>query len=178
MIEWVPIAQIASSIVAAFGLLLSACALLATAYQMRRTRLTGDLQALQKFSEEANNREAAFATAETDDDRRHAFNELLNFLELYACAYNSGLIIGEGAKAIIRHKLEDSYIELDAAKHWHPEIAVALDRSTTFAELRKFIAGHRIEVDERKAEFSRHAAAAPPDEPRLQLPSGDPDSRR
>lgn len=110
---------------------------------------------LQKFSEDANKREAALAEARTDDARAHAFNEFMNFLELYACAYNNGLVIGRGSKDIIRHKLEDSYIELDAAREWHPHIVKVLDRSTTFVELTKFIHRHAKEVEGRKAERSR-----------------------
>jgi hypothetical protein len=159
--DWVEVAQVTSGIVAACGLMLTACGLGVTAWQMRRTRLVADLQALQKFSESANNQETALADARKKDDtaRSHAFNELLNFLELYACAYNHGLIIGPGSKKIIRHKLEDSYIELDHAKEWHPQIAKALDRSTTFAELSEFIRRHRKEIDQRIAERSRRSDA-------------------
>jgi hypothetical protein len=153
--EWVEIAQVASSIIAACGLLLTACGLGMTAWQMRRTRLTADLQALQKFSEDANKQEATLADAKSDDARLHVFNEFLNFLEIYACAYNNGLVIGRGSKEIIRHKLEDSYIELDAAKEGRAHIAKALDRSTTFAELTTLIRRHRKEVDRRKAERLR-----------------------
>jgi hypothetical protein len=152
--DWAESAQVASSAIAACGLLLAACGLGITAWQMRRTRRTADLQALQKFSEDANKREGALADA-ADDRRLHAFHEFMNFLELYACAYNNGLVIGRGSRDIIRHKLEDSYIELEAAKEWHPYVAGALDRSTTFAELAKFIQRHRKEVDQRRAERER-----------------------
>ena len=145
-------AQLASTIIAAIGLLLTAGGLIFTACQMRRTRRTSDLQALQKFYEDANKREAELADAKTDDARIHAFNEFMNFLELYASAYNNGLVVGRGSRDIIRHKLEDSFIELDAAKQWHPHIEKALDRSTTFIELRRLIERHRAEVDRRRAE--------------------------
>jgi hypothetical protein len=72
---------------------------------MSRTRRTSDLQALQKLSEDANKREAALmeARSKSEDAWRHALVEFLNFLELYACAYNNGLVIGRGGKDIIRH---------------------------------------------------------------------------
>jgi hypothetical protein len=143
--EWVGFVQVATTVIAATGLFL-------TAWQMGRTRRTSDLQALQKFSEEANAREAALAAATTDESRLHAFNEFLNFLELYACAYNNRLVIGRGGKDIIRHKLEDSYIELDATKQGHPHIANAFDRATTFVELTKLIRRHHKEVERRKAQ--------------------------
>jgi hypothetical protein len=157
--EWVPVAQLVSGISAATGLFLTACSLTFTGFQMRRSRRTADLQALQKFADDANKREAALAEAATEQARLHAFNEFLNFLELYSSAYNHGLIIGRGSKEIVRHKLEDSYIELDAAKAWHSHIATALDRSNTFAELTKLISRHRKEVDQRKAERDRHAVS-------------------
>lgn len=141
--EWVEVAQMAGTVIAAAGLLL-------TALQLSRTRRTADLQAIQKFSEDANKREATLVDAKSDDERRRAFVEFLNFLELYACAYNNGLVLGNGSKDIVRHKLLDSYIELDGAKEWHPQIAAALDRPTTFSELTKLVTRHRAEIRQRR----------------------------
>lgn len=126
-----------------------------TALTISRSRRTADLQALQKFSDDANNREAALAKASTDADRHHAFNELMNFLELYSCAYNDGLIAGRASTKIVRLKLIDSFIELDAAKLWHPHIGKAIDRTSTFIEFANFIASNRPEVEKRKAEKMR-----------------------
>jgi hypothetical protein len=145
--EWLGVAQLVSSAVAACGLVL-------TAWQMRRTRRVADLQALQKFFETANEHEAALASNSDDPEKqKHVFNEFLNFLEVYASAHNNRLF-GKGGEAMVRHKLEDSYIELDAAAGWHPLIAAALDRSTTFDELRTFVRRHRREIEARKAERS------------------------
>jgi hypothetical protein len=123
--DWIPYVQLAGVFFAGVGLFF-------TGFQTLRSRRTTDLQTLQKFSDDANEREAALAQAEGDQARRHAFNEFFNFLELYACAYNRGLINGRAIDEIVRHKLEDCYIELDAAKEWHPHVAAALDRSTTY----------------------------------------------
>jgi hypothetical protein len=150
--DWVPVAQFVAAACAVGGLLF-------TAFTIGRSRRTADLQALQKFSDDTNAREAALAEAQTDSARLHAFNEFLNFLELYACAYNHRLIIGGGSKKIVRHKLIDSFIELDAAKQWHPHVGKAIDRYSTFIELRKFINSHRMEVEQRKAERN-HALTA------------------
>jgi hypothetical protein len=122
-----------------------------TAWSIGRSRRTADLQALQKFVDDANKREAAFAEATTDSERLHAFNELLNFLELYTCAYNNHLFIGRGSKMLVRHKLEDCFIELDAATAWRPHIDNAVDRYSTFAELTKFVKANRVEIEHRKA---------------------------
>jgi hypothetical protein len=145
---------VVSSICAAIGLLLTSVGLMVNACGLSRSRRTADLQALQKFSEDANKREAALWD-EDEASRLHAYNEFLNFLELYACAYNNGLIIGRGSQEIVRHKLEDSFIELDAANDWHSHIAAALDRTTTLAEFTKFVSRHRDEIDQRKAERNR-----------------------
>ena len=128
-----------------------------TAWQMSRTRRSSDLLALQKFHEEASKRESALTEAKSTGEEawRHAFIEFLNFLEVYACAYNNRLIIGRGSKDIIRHKLEDCFIEVEAAKDLHPHIAAAVDRATTFAELKKLIRDHRNEVDLRRGERAR-----------------------
>jgi hypothetical protein len=154
--DWVPIAQIASSIVAACGLLLTACGLGATAWQMRRTRIAADLQALQKFFDITNEREAALiaAAGKTEAERTYAFNEFLNFLELYAFAYNRGLF-GRGSEELVRHKLADSYNVLDEVKGWHSQIERAIDTSTTMIEFRKFRESNRDEIEIRAGERKR-----------------------
>jgi hypothetical protein len=117
--DWLGIAQFVSSAVAACGLVL-------TGWRMRRTRRVADLQALQIFFESANEHEMALARSGDDAQMQtHAFNEFLNFLEVYASAHNRKLF-GKGGKAMVRHKLEDCYIELNAAAEWHPLIAAAV----------------------------------------------------
>jgi hypothetical protein len=139
------------------GVACAAIGLALTALSIGRSRRTADLQALQKFADDANKREAALAEAETDDARLHAFNELLNFLELYASAYNNRLVIGRGSKKIVRHKLEDCFIELEAATAWRPHIGRAVDRFSTFDEITKSTAAHRREIEQRKLERERTA---------------------
>lgn len=129
-----------------------------TAWQMVRSRRVADLQALQKFFDGLSEREAALAQARDDAAAQtHAFNEFLNFLEVYASAHNRKLV-GSGSEEMVRHKLEDSYIELAEAKDWHPLIERALDRSTTFGEIVEFIRRHRKEIAQRRAERSRRVA--------------------
>lgn len=150
--DWLEVAQLLSSVAAACGLFLAAV-------QVRRARMTGDLQSLEKFFEGVFEREAALAKAADDADKqRHAFNVLLDFLEVYASAHNKKLF-GRGSEEMVRHKLEDSIIELEAATEWHPLIGAALDRSTTFIELRRFIEKHRAEVEGRRAERALHKSA-------------------
>ena len=98
-------------------------------------------------------------TREDAVEQRRAFIELLTFLEIHASAHNSNLF-GSGSENMVRHKLEDSAIELGAAEAWHSLIEEAGDRSTTFAELVAFMARHRPEIDERKAERERKAEQA------------------
>jgi hypothetical protein len=78
----------------------------------------------------------------------------LDFLEVYASAHNKKLF-GRGSEEMVRHKLEDSYLELEAAESWHGVIERAIDRSTTFAELTKFISIHKKEIEQRRAERKR-----------------------
>jgi hypothetical protein len=153
--DWVPVAQVASGISAAAALILTSCALVFTGLQTRRSRRTADLQALQRFADDANKREAALADPQDDKSREHAFNEFLNFLELYACAYNNRLFIGRGGKRLVRHKIIDSYVELEAARPWHGQFIKALDRATTFFELEKLIRRHRKEVERRREQMIR-----------------------
>ena len=149
---WVEAAQVGSAIAAAIGLFV-------TAYSVYRSRMVGDLQALQEFLKNVTEREGALLQAPSDDARRQAFNEFMNFLEVYAGAYNRGLF-GWGSEKLVRHKLEDSYIELDQSPHSKDKVQKAVDRSTTFIEFRKFVTRHRPEIDSRAAERAKAAAAA------------------
>jgi hypothetical protein len=147
--DWLPLAQFVAAISAVGGLFF-------TAFSVSRSRRSSDLQTLQQFSDDTNARERALAEAKSNGDYRHAFNEFLNFLELYACAYNDGLIIGRGSKKIVRHKLIDSFIELEAAQQLHADIGEAIDRRSTLIELRKFKRRFRKEYKQRKAERERN----------------------
>jgi hypothetical protein len=147
-VTWVEGAQIASSVFAG-------CGLFVTAYQASRGRAVADLQALQKFFDGVQEREGELHDAGDDPrQQRRAFNELLAFLEVHASAHNKHLF-GAGSEEMVRHKLEDSVIELEAAKDWHSLIEDAQDRCTTFAELLRFIAHHKPEIERRKAERTR-----------------------
>src|SRR5690606_16682339 len=106
---------------------------------MRRNRLTIDLQVAQKFFEMANEHERKLATTKGEPAKwRFAFNEFLNFLEINCGAYNRRQF-GRGCRDIIRHKLEDNYIALQSNPNCHALVAEAIDRSSTFLELRRFI---------------------------------------
>jgi hypothetical protein len=156
--DWVPIAQLAGGIIAAAGLIVSSCALWFNGEQLRRSRRTADLQALQKFADDATKREASLAEAEDDRSREHAFNEFLNFLELYSCAYNNRLFNGlVGSEDLVRHKIIDSYLELEAATEWHDQVIRALDRATTFIELKKLVGDNTGEADERREQMKYKA---------------------
>jgi hypothetical protein len=122
-------------------------------WQIGRTRRVADLQALQKFFETANAHEAALAKATDCANRMHAFYEFLNFLEVYASAHNNGLF-GPGSEKMVRHKLEDGIIELLQSPSWHPIIQQALDRKTTFDEIRKFRKKYQKEITGRTKERS------------------------
>ena len=151
--DWLEVAQLVSSAAAA-------CGLFVAAFQLRRARMIADLQSLQKFFEGVFQREADFAMAGDDAARqRHAFNVLLDFLEVHASAHNRKLF-GRGSEEMVRHKLEDSVLELEAAEDWHPVIEAALDRSTTFIELRKFMQKYRAEIALRRSERSHHHGTA------------------
>jgi hypothetical protein len=153
--DWLEIAQLVSSTAAAAGLFL-------TFWQMLRARRVADLQALQRFFDSANEREAALATASDATAQTYAFNELLSFVEVYASAHNRKLF-GSGSEEIVRHKLEDCIIELEAAQEWRALIDAATDRTRTFVETRKFMRRYRHELDLSRAEraLKRRASQDP-----------------
>jgi hypothetical protein len=154
--DWVEVAQVTTSIVAACGLVLTACGLGATAWQMRRARMTADLQALQKFFDNTIEREAALIAVrgKSEGERQFAFNEFLSFLELYAFAHNRNLF-GASSESLVRHKLADSFNVLNQMKEWHTQIEEAIDTSTTMIEFSKFRERHRNEIEQRAEERRR-----------------------
>lgn len=125
---------------------------------MQRGRQTADLQVLQKFFETANKHEYELVHAKDVAAWEYAFYEFLNFLEIHCAAYNRKQF-GPGSKELVRHKLEDCFIELDGNQHCHPMITKAIDRTSTFLEFRMFVQRNRNEIDTRAAQRAVHKAA-------------------
>jgi hypothetical protein len=126
-VTWAESAQIASGICAAIGLTF-------VGWQLWRTRQARALEALQKFIEEMNRREAALRDA---TDKRHALIEFLNFLEVYAAASRTRLVSGV-AREFIDDKLIDSIVILQQSAHWHETIADSINSEIVYKYLRTF----------------------------------------
>lgn len=131
--EYVSYAQIGSSLAAAVGLGL-------TAWQLWRARTVATLQSLQEFFKASNEREAALAEAE--DDKRHAFIEFMNFLEVYSAAANGGLLTGVTLE-FANDKLIDSVVVLMQFGYWHDVIDRSVTGPTTYLHLRRFVRRHK-----------------------------------
>jgi len=114
------------------------------------------LQSLQEFSKASNEREAALAEAE--DDKRHAFVEFMNFLEVYSAAANGGLLSGVTLE-FVNDKLIDSIVVLMQLGHWHDTIETSVTGPTTYEHLRKFIRRHKKTIDSRYAAAEADAPA-------------------
>ena len=117
-----------------------------TAWQLWRARTVATLQSLQEFSKASDEREAALAEAE--GDKRHAFIEFMNFLEVYSAAANGGLLTGVTLE-FVDDKLIDSIVLLMQLGHWHDVIEGSVTGPTTFAHLRQFIRRHKKTIDGR-----------------------------
>jgi hypothetical protein len=139
--DYVPYAQIGSSLAAAVGLVL-------TAWQFRRTRSVAALQSLQEFFKASNEREAALAEAQ--GDKRHAFIEFMNFLEVYSAGANDGLLTGVTLE-LVNDKLIDSIVVLMQLGHWHDAIESSITSPITYKHLRKFIGRHKKTIEGRYA---------------------------
>jgi hypothetical protein len=139
--DYVPYAQIGSSFAAAVGLVL-------TAWQLWRARAVTTLQSLQEFFKASNEREAALVEAE--GDKRHAFIEFMNFLEVYSAAANERLLSGVTLE-LVNDKLIDSIVVLMQLGHWHDAIEGSVTGPTTYKHLRKFIRRHKKIIDGRYA---------------------------
>jgi hypothetical protein len=139
--DYVPYAQIGSSLAAAVGLGL-------TAWQFWRSRAVATLQSLQEFFKASNERESALAEAQ--GDKRHAFIEFMNFLEVYSAAANGRLLTGVTLE-LVNDKLIDSIVVLMQLGHWHDAIEGSVTGPTTYVHLRQFIRRHKKTIDGRYA---------------------------
>jgi hypothetical protein len=121
--------------------------------------MVATLQSLQEFFKASNEREAALAEAE--GDKRHAFIEYMNFLEVYSAAANGGLLTGITLE-LVNDKLIDSAVVLMQLGHWHEVIDGSFTGPTTYAHLRRFIGRHKRTVDGRfmAVEGARRLASA------------------
>lgn len=137
--DYVPYAQIGSSFAATVGLAL-------TAWQLWRNRAVATLQSLQEFFKASNEREAELAKAE--GDKRHAFIEFMNFLEVYSAAANGSLVTGVTLE-LVNDKLIDSIVVLMQLGFWHDAIEGSVTGPTTYVHLRRFIRRHKKTIDGR-----------------------------
>jgi Mg/Co/Ni transporter MgtE len=146
--------------VAAVGQLIAALAavggLLFVGRQIRDARKTADLTALFEFLKDITKREDRFLNA-ASGEKRQAFNELLNFLEVTAAADNNNLF-HKTTRTIVIDKICTSIAEIQEAPSWHNEICFAVRSSTTFVELRKFMERNRKAISDRVVELRSKAA--------------------
>jgi alpha-beta hydrolase superfamily lysophospholipase len=140
--DWTRISAIGQAAAAAISML----ALVGLYFQIRMTRKSADLQALQDFVRNADQREDRLLDAETDSKRDQAFNEFLNFLETSAGALNNNLF-PKTTKQFVREKVRDSIATIQAVQIWHAKFEQAITTDTTFAEIARFMRRYRADID-------------------------------
>jgi|GEM_PF-4265352 len=146
------IGQVIAAGAAAFGLIF-------VGRQIRDARKTADLHALQEFLRGVTEREDRVLTADSNEKKRQAFNEFLNFLEVNAAADNKDLY-PKTTSSIVVDKLCTSIAEIQEAPAWHDQICEAVRSSTTFVELGKFMKRNRTAINVRVAELRSKAAVS------------------
>lgn len=115
-----------------------------TAWQIHVAAKTNSLQSLEKFFDRVTEREHAFIAAPNDASREQAFNEFLNFLEIYAAASNKGLVTGVAAE-MIDEKIVDSFVMIELFPQWHGKLVKAITSHSTLMQLRKFLARWKVQ---------------------------------
>ncbi len=103
LVPWVPWVQVASGLAASVSAFVACVTTIFVVVQFVRLRRTSALQALQDFTKTITERERAIVRASDTEERRLAFWELVNFLEMNAAAYNGGLYIGPAAEIVRTH---------------------------------------------------------------------------
>jgi hypothetical protein len=140
--DWTRVSAIGQAAAAAVSML----ALIGLYFQIRMTRKSADLKALQDFVQNADQREDRLLDAATDEKRDQAFVEFLNFLETSAGALNDGLFPKTTSK-FVREKVRDSIATIQGVSPWHVKFEQAITTDTTFAELAKFMKRNRADID-------------------------------
>ncbi len=86
-------------------------------------------------------------------ERRFAFNELMNFLELYAFVDNKKMLV-KSSRPLISEKIADSLVVVERSE-WGGEVEKAITTSDTFKELGLFALRHKRLLKKRRAEADR-----------------------
>jgi len=136
------VGQAAAAIVSAIGLALSAIGLFLVWSQLKVAKKTADLHALQEFLEAASEQEKRLLSAETEEEKRHNFNEFMNFLEINAAAVNDNLYPKTAYKLVV-DKLCSSIAVIEAEPWCCDQIKTSITHSSVFLELRKFYGRNR-----------------------------------
>lgn len=140
--DWTRISAIGQAAAA----IIAAIALVGLYFQLRMTRKSTDLKALQDFVQNADQREDRLLDAATNEKRDQAFIEFLNFLETSAGALN-GNLFPKTTKKFVREKVRDSIATIQGLQPWHVKFEQAITTDTTFAELAKFMKRNRADID-------------------------------
>jgi hypothetical protein len=155
--EATKIAPVASALFACVAAFIAAVSAAIACLQIALARRTAVIQVLQTFDKAASDREASLSLAADEVTKDHAFNELMNFLELYAGICNRKLVTGL-ARQLVQDRLIDSVVVIERAKAWHQAIDDAVFHETTFVELRTFLRRNRKEFDKRRVAAQKRAA--------------------
>ena len=139
MADYVPYAQITSTLAAATAMSL-------TSLQLYRNRAVSTLQTLTEFLKASTERHEAFAQA--TEGRQNAFNEFMEFLEVHSGASNGRLIAGV-AREIVNDKLTDAIVLLRNTDEWRVAMKNTDGGRETYKHLRRFKKLHRKAIDKR-----------------------------
>jgi hypothetical protein len=135
------------------------------AFQLLLSRRTAALQVLQSFDKAATEREAAIMAASDAAKRTYAFNEYMNFLELYAAFCNrhglAGSLLTGFGRRFVRNRLLDSVVVIErAVPETHEAIKKAIFQPGTFNELYVFVKRNKSRLKKRRIVAEAHANAA------------------
>jgi hypothetical protein len=161
--DWTRISAIGQAAAA----IIATLALAGLYFQIRMTRKSADLQALQDFVRNADQREDRLLDAVTDAKKDQSFNEFLNFLESSAGALNHNLF-PKTTKQFVREKVRDSIATIQSVQSWHIKFEQAITTDTTFAEIAKFMRRNRADIER---VVKMRAALATADQPEPNPPS-------
>ncbi len=142
---------------AALGQVVAAAAAVAGLFflgaQIRAGQRISDIQILQEFTRETTTREFALLHGEDDAQKRRAFIEYLNFLEIYAGAMN-GRLLPSISKKLVSDSLSNASATIQTNAVWSEQFADAIRTTSTFEEIGRFLSKNKKAISD-KAELFR-----------------------
>ncbi|WP_213737034.1 hypothetical protein [Bradyrhizobium sp. dw_411] len=135
-----------SGLAALFALPLGICAIVYAARQLSLARKAGSGASLMALSETFRQNWNAFLAAPGESERRHAFADLANALEIACAVFRDGVFFGN-SKDVLEYYLVGVFRLIQDSEFARTHLTTLLQTRETFQNIRFFVAGHKATIN-------------------------------